>query len=398
MSTKGDIRRILSQITGASYVVRFWDGDSARYGEGPEEFVLHLKDEAVCRSLLGNLDVRFGEAYVSGAIDVQGDLQRVLRLMFLCRPDTFSLSLHEKVRLAWLGWRRVNGREAARRNVTVHYDLGNEFFKLWLGKEMVYSCAYFRSPEDDINTAQERKFRHICTKLRLREGTRLLDIGCGWGGLLVHAAKYHGVGGVGVTLSSEQEQEARERIAIQGLSDRIGVELRDYREIAETDGFDRLVSIGMFEHVGKQRYPEYFRHTARLLKAGGVGVLHTVGRHVAASANPWLTKYIFPGTYFPSLAEIAEPLAESGLKITDVEVWRLHYAFTLDRWLEACEANANRIRELYGEPFMRMWRLYLAGCAAGFRYGDFCVWQIQFTKGPTDEIPLTRDYLYSSEL
>jgi cyclopropane-fatty-acyl-phospholipid synthase len=398
MSTKGDIRRILSQISGASFAVRFWDGDSVRYGEGPEEFVLHLKDEAVGRSLLGNLDVRFAEAYVSGAIDVQGDLQRALRLMFLCSPETFSLSIYEKVKLALLGWRRVNEREETRRSVSGHYDLGNEFFKVWLGKEMVYSCAYFRGPEDDIDAAQERKLRHICTKLRLREGTRLMDIGCGWGGLLVHAAKCHGAVGVGVTLSKEQVQEARERIAIQGLSDQIEVELRDYREIAETDGFDRIVSIGMFEHVGKQRYPEYFRQTARLLKAGGVGVLHTVGRHIAASANPWLTKYIFPGTYFPSLAEIAEPLAESGLKITDVEVWRMHYAFTLDRWLEACETNASRIRELYGDRFMRMWRLYLASCAAGFRYGDFCVWQIQFTKGATDEIPLTRDYLYSSRL
>jgi cyclopropane-fatty-acyl-phospholipid synthase len=272
MSTKGDIRRVLSQISGASFAVRFWDGDSVQYGEGPEEFVLHFKDEAVGRSLLGNLDVRFGEAYVSGAIDVQGDLQRALRLMFLCSPETFSLSIYEKVKLALRGWRRVNEREVTKQNVSGHYDLGNEFFEIWLGKEMVYSCAYFRGSEDDIDTAQERKLQHICTKLRLHEGTRLMDIGCGWGGLLVHAAKCHGAVGLGVTLSKEQVQEARERIALQGLSDQIEVEQRDYREIAETDGFDRIVSIGMFEHIGKQRYPEYFRQTARLLKTGGVGV------------------------------------------------------------------------------------------------------------------------------
>jgi len=397
MSTKGDIPRVLLRVTGASFAVRFWDGASVRYGEGPEEFVLHFKDEAVARSLFGNLDVRFGEAYMSGAIDVEGDLQRLLRLMFLCGPETFALSLREKLRLAWLRWRHANDRTVTRQNVAGHYDLGNEFFKLWLGKEMAYSCAYFRRQDEDIDTAQERKFRHICGKLRLREGARLLDVGCGWGGLLAHAALQHGVTGLGVTLSKEQEQEARDRIALRGLGGQIDVALVDHRDIDEPDGFDRIVSVGMFEHVGKERYPEYFRHTARLLKPGGIGVLHTVGRHVAGVANPWITKYIFPGTHFPSLPEVAEPLAASGLRITDVEVWRLHYAFTLDRWLEACEANAGRIRELYGEPFMRMWRIYLAGCAAGFRYGDFCVWQIQFSKGATGEIPLTRDYLYSPE-
>ncbi len=203
------------------------------------------------------------------------------------------------MRLAVLGWRRVNEREEARRNVSGHYDRGNEFFKMWLGKEMVYSCAYFRGPEDDIDAAQERKLRHICTKLRLREGTRLIDIGCGWGGLLVHAAKCHGVVGLGVTLSREQVQEARERIAIQGLSDQIEVELRDYREIAETDGFDRIVSIGMFEHIGKQRYPEYFRQTARLLRAGGGRrppyrrtPRRGIGQPVADQVH--LSRYLFP--------------------------------------------------------------------------------------------------------
>jgi cyclopropane-fatty-acyl-phospholipid synthase len=398
VSTKRLLGSILSQITGACFTVRFWDGDSVRCGAGPEEFVLHLKDEAVCRSLAGNLDVGFGEAYASGAIEVDGDLQRLLRLMYVCRPETFSLGPREKVKLALLNWRHyMNPLEQARRNVAVHYDLGNEFFKLWLGKEMVYSCAYFRSAKEDIDTAQERKLDHICAKLGLREGARLLDIGCGWGGFLLHAAARYGAGGLGVTLSANQAEEARRRIAAHGLSDRINVELRDYRELAGS-GYDAVVSIGMFEHVGLRNYSEYFWHTARMLRDGGIGVLHTIGRQVAAPPNPWIAKHIFPGAYFPSLAAVAAPLTASGLCITDVEVWRLHYALTLESWLKAYESNLDAIRRMYGEAFTRMWRLYLAGCVAGFRYGDHCVWQIQFTKGSSERIPLTRDYLYRSDL
>ncbi len=395
MSTKRLVDRILSQVTGASFGVVFWDGDRGHYGTGAEEFVLHLKDETVCKGLLSNLSVRFGDAYVSGSIEVHGDLERCLRLMYLCRPETFALSPGEKAKLALLRWRRINPLEQARRNVAVHYDLGNEFFKLWLGKEMIYSCAYFRSPEEDIDTAQERKLHHLCEKLRLREGARLLDIGCGWGGFLLHAATRFGARGLGITLSAEQELEARSRIAAHGLGDRVAVARQDYRELDERGGFDAVVSIGMFEHVGPRNYPEYFRRTARLLRDGGTGVLHTIGRQTAGRPNPWITKHIFPGSYFPSLAEVADPLVASGLRIVDVEVWRLQYALTLERWLEAYEGNLDRVRAMYGEPFTRLWRLYLAGCAASFRYGDHCVWQIQFSKGPGDDIPLTREYLYS---
>lgn len=397
MSTKRLLHRILSQIPGASFTVRFWDGESVRYGSSPEQFALHLKDEAVCKGLLGNLHVRFGEAYMSGAVEVHGDLQQLLRWMFNANPDAFSLSRGEKLKLALMRWRGANGLAEARRNVAQHYDLGNEFFRLWLGKEMAYSCAYFTSPEHDLDTAQEQKMRHISAKLCFYPGARLLDLGCGWGGFLRHATTQHGVRGVGITLSEAQREEASRLNAAAGVTDQVAVELKDYRELRETGGFDRIVSIGMFEHVGKRNYLGYFRHTARLLRDGGIGVLHTIGRQAAAPANPWITKYIFPGAHFPSLAEIAAPLARSGLVVTDIEVWRLHYALTLERWLEAYETSLDRIRAMYGEPFTRMWRLYLAGCAASFRYGDFCVWQIQFTKGQTDEIPLTRQYLYDSD-
>lgn len=392
--TRDLIHGILSRMTGASFAVRYWDGAQVTYGTEPPEFVLHLRSERVCRELLGNLNVGFGEAYMSGAIEVEGDLQKLLRLTFVGGPEITGLGRREKVRLALAAWRQRGSVTRARKNVALHYDLGNDFFKLWLGNEMAYSCAYFHSPQDDLDTAQEQKFRHICAKLRLRPGDRLLDIGCGWGGFLVHAARHHGIRGVGVTLSQAQKDAADQRVAAHGLSDRVTIRLVDYRELPEDGGFDRIVSIGMFEHVGKRHISDYVRHTRRLLAEDGVGVLHTIGRREAAPANPWLTKYIFPGAYFPTLADLATPLGQCGLHITDVEVWRMQYALTLDRWIEAYEANVDTVRTMYGEPFTRMWRLYLNSCAASFRYGDFCVWQVQFTARLDSEFPLTRDYLY----
>lgn len=393
MTTRELVHRILSAVRDASFAVEYWDGEEVSYGPQPADFVLHLKDEATCRDLLGDLSLRFGEAYMSGAIEVSGDLQKLVRLLFVGGPDLTALEARDKLALARLRWRGRRRRKAAAADVARHYDLGNDFFKLWLGHDMAYSCAYFQSSTEDLDTAQQQKFRHICAKLRLERDQRLLDIGCGWGSFLVHAATHHGIRGLGVTLSREQKEGAEQRVAAHGLSDRVRIERLDYRDLAE-GGFDRIVSIGMFEHVGRPGIPEYLAHTARLLRAGGVGVLHTIGRQVAAPPNPWLAKYIFPGAYFPALGDIATPMGAHGLDIADVEVWRLHYALTLDRWLEAYTANVETVRAMYGEVFTRMWRLYLASCAASFRYGDYCVWQIQFTKGLDNNWPLTREYLH----
>jgi len=394
VTTRDLLHRILSRIPDASFTVCYWDGTRVLYGTSAPEFALHLRSERVARDLLGNLNMGFGEAYMSGAIEVEGNLQRLLRLMFVGGADITGLGRREKLQLALAAWRQRGSLAQARQNVGMHYDLGNDFFKLWLGNDMAYSCAYFRRPGDDLDTAQTQKFQHICAKLRLRPGDRLLDIGCGWGGFLVHAARHHGIQGMGVTLSAAQKEAAGQRVAAHGLSDRVSIRLADYRELSENGAFDRIVSIGMFEHVGRRNIPEYVRHTRRLLRADGLGVLHTIGRRVAAPANPWLAKYIFPGAYFPTLADLATPLGQQGLHVTDVEVWRLQYALTLDRWIEAYEANVDTVRAMYGEPFTRMWRLYLNSCAAGFRYGDFCVWQVQFTGQLDNDFPLTRDYLY----
>lgn len=394
MSTRQLVHRLLAGVPGASFAVRYWDGDEVRYGPGPPEFTLHLRDAAAVRRVLGDPSLGFGEAYMDGAIEVEGDLRDVMRLMFTPAAERLAAAWPARLGRALSGWLRPNSPGRARANAARHYDVGNEFFGLWLGKTMAYSCAYFLSPDDDLDTAQERKFRHLCAKLRLRPGHRLLDVGCGWGGLLVHAAVHHGVQAVGITLSEEQRRGAQERVNALGLADRVTVRLQDYRAVAGAEPFDRIVSVGMFEHVGRRHIPDYFRHTARLLRPGGVGVLHTIGRQAPAPPNPWLTRHIFPGAYFPALGDLAPALAAAGLQVLDVEVLRQHYALTLDRWLEGLEAGAGLVGERYGERFLRMWRLYLASCSASFRHGDFCVFQVQFSHGPTAEVPLTRDYLH----
>jgi cyclopropane-fatty-acyl-phospholipid synthase len=393
MDVKSLYHRILFQIQGASFSVRYWDGELVPYGPPPAAFLLHLKDAAACTSLLGNLELRFGEAYMAGAVDVHGDWREFARTIFLLDARAFSLGWADWVRL-WLMRRgQRNSLPQARRNVARHYDLGNDFFKLWLGKDLVYTCAYFRSPQDDIDTAQAQKMELICRKLRLRPGERLLDVGCGWGGFLAYAAARHGVRGLGITLSAQQRLVAAERVAAAGLAGRVSVERMDYRELPAGERFDKVASIGMFEHVGRANIPDYFRRTARWLREGGIGLLHTIGSASGTPPNPWLGKYIFPGCYFPSLPDVITPLCAAGLCVTDLEDLGPHYALTLDRWAAAFEERVPEVTAMYGEPFVRMWRLYLNSCAAAFRHGGYHLWHVQFTKGAGAGLPLTRDYL-----
>ena len=386
------IRHVLGSVDGEAFGVTFWDGEYAAYGQGPARFVIECRDADACRRLIWGRDVAFGEAYAEGSIEIQGDLAAFMRMVFKLRPP--RVTLREKLRLALLAASSVNTKRRAAANVRHHYDLGNDFFAAWLGKEMAYSCAYFHAPDEDLDTAQRRKFAHICAKLCLEPGQTLLDIGCGWGGLLLHAATEFDVRGVGITLSAEQKQEADRRIAAAGLADRVTIELRDYRDVPTDRRFDRVVSVGMFEHVGKQHFDEFFVRTASVVRDGGVGLLHTIGRQKPAAPNRWLTKHIFPGAYFPTLGDIAGPMSAHELTVTDVEVLRMHYALTLERWIDLFEDHAETARQRYGARFERMWRLYLHSCAAAFRYGDYCVWQVQFSKRASREVPITRDYLY----
>ena len=283
----------------------------------------------------------------------------------------------------------------ARRNVAHHYDLSAELYDLFLDADRQYSCAYFTDPAQDLETAQLRKKQHIAAKLLLKPGLRVLDIGCGWGGLGIYLAQQLGAEVTGITLSTEQLAIANARVAAAGLDDRAHFHLRDYRH--ETGSFDRIVSVGMFEHVGVNHYGEFFSTLRKCLADDGVALLHTIGRRDSpGSTNPWLQKYIFPGGYSPSLSELSAAIERSGLWISDIEVLRLHYADTLRHWRLRFEANRARVAALYDERFCRMWEFYLVTSEVSFRHLDNVVFQVQLAKR-RDAVPQTRDYQFAAE-
>ncbi len=283
----------------------------------------------------------------------------------------------------------------ARRNVAHHYDLSDQLYELFLDHDRQYSCAYFGMPEDDLDTAQENKKRHIAAKLLLAPGQKVLDIGSGWGGLALYLAAECGADVTGLTLSAEQHKVATRRAAAAGLSDRVRFHLRDYRE--EEGSYDRIVSVGMFEHVGVVQYPAFFRRLNELLAPDGVALLHSIGRMDGpGTTNPWMRKYIFPGGYSPALSEVVPEAERARLWITDIEILRLHYAETLRAWRHRFEQNRERIRELYDERFCRMWEMYLVGAELAFRRDFSLVFQMQMAKS-VNTVPLTRDYMFDWE-
>jgi cyclopropane-fatty-acyl-phospholipid synthase len=398
MDSKKLLHSLFGQIADASFVIRYWDGDNVSYGNGAAEFTLILKDKAVVDRIFGDPIVRLPEAYTSGDIEIEGDLQRFVRVGFLAEAALPRLSIASKAILAAIAIGQRNELGRSRRNVSHHYDLGNDFFKLWLDPQMIYSCAYFRHRDDDIETAQQQKLEHLCAKLRLEPAQRLLDIGCGWGALAIHAARAHGARVVGITLSEAQFHEARARVAELGLEDRVEIRLQDYRAVPEEEGFDKIVSVGMFEHVGREFFVDYLRKTARLLKPGGSGVLHTIGRMFEGQVNPWIRKHIFPGSYLPSLAQITDGMAKCDLNVVDVENLRMHYALTLDCWAATYEKQVDQVRRMFDQRFARMWRMYLHSSAGAFRYGSLNLWQVTFTKGLVNDLPLTREYMYRNRI
>ncbi len=371
-----------------------WDGESLGCGGRPR-VSLRIKAEIGARRLIGDGFLGFGEAYMQGDLDVEGDMQELLRLGFAINLDRAQPSFWKKLRLLPAYLKTRNSIHGAPQNISRHYDLGEDFYALFLDPSMSYSCAYFRSGEDSLEQAQKNKFEHISRKLMLKPGERLLDIGCGWGGMLIYAAGEYGVEGLGLTLSRNQYQHANEKIRSLGLQDRIRVVLEDYRNVT-TGAFDKVVSIGMFEHVGKHYISLFMGKVSSLLKKGGLGLLHTIGKEVYSPADAWIMRYIFPGGYLPNLPEIAHAMGQTGLCTLDVENLRLHYVHTLDHWAANFEKNAGAVRDRFGESFVRMWRLYLNASSAGFKWGENRLYQILFSKGLRNDLPLTREHCYSN--
>jgi cyclopropane-fatty-acyl-phospholipid synthase len=356
---------------------------------------IRLRDPALHWKLLVRPRLFVPEAYMDGTLTIEeGSLYDFIDLLVSndsAQWDSPVMRLNQAAGRLVRWVHQYNPVPRARRNVAHHYDLSDQLYELFLDRDRQYSCAYFRTPSDDLDTAQENKKRHIAAKLLLQPGQKVLDIGSGWGGLALYLATECGCDVTGLTLSQEQHKVAQRRAAEAGLADRVRFHLRDYRE--EEGQYDRIVSVGMFEHVGVVQYPTFFRKVNELLSPDGVALLHSIGRMEGpGTTNPWLRKYIFPGGYSPALSEVVPVVERERLWITDIEILRLHYAETLRHWRARFGANRERIRALYDERFCRMWELYLVGAELAFRRDRHLNFQMQLAKR-VDTVPLTRDYI-----
>jgi cyclopropane-fatty-acyl-phospholipid synthase len=376
------------------------DGRQHVYGDGgAPKVVVRAHDRRLLWQMAINPLLAFGEGYMEGIFSVEnGDIYDFVDLAAdnLGWADAAGLlgklsRLHRLIR----HMQQLNSIGRARRNVAHHYDLSDEFYGLFLDDDRQYSCAYFLRPDDSLELAQLQKKRHIAAKLLLDPGHKVLDIGSGWGGLGIYLATVADAEVSGVTLSEHQHRMSEARVRAAGLTGRVQFKLQDYRQ--ETGRYDRVVSVGMLEHVGVDFYGEYFRKVGALLTDDGVALVHTIGRADGPGAtNPWLRKYIFPGGYSPALSEVVPIIERAGFYITDIEVLRLHYAKTLRAWRRRLRANRARVVELYDERFFRMWEFYLAGAEVTFRHSGHVVYQIQLAKRQ-DAAPLARDYIAQRE-
>ncbi len=360
---------------------------------------IKIHDPSLPRRVFFNPELHAGEAYMDERLTlVDCSLEDLIQVFSINRGTMASYPLQSVLRRisrALRGLRQYNIVGRAQRNVAHHYDLSSELFKLFVDEDLQYSCAYFLDPRDTLEQAQQNKKRYLVAKLRLRPGQRILDIGCGWGGLALEIARRADVEVLGVTLSQEQHQVATERAKKLGLSDRVNFELRDYRLVEGR--FDRIISVGMFEHVGATRYDEFMGKLFQLLTDDGIAVLHSIG-HMSppSSASPWLRKYIFPGAYSPALSEVFAATERQHLWVNDVDVLRVHYANTLVEWNRRFQKNRAKVAELYDERFCRMWEFYLISAESMFRTGAQMVFQTVLTR-TRDAAPLSRDYMFEAE-
>lgn len=355
-------------------------------GTGPAQFKVKLKRELPRRELMRSTSLALGEAYMRGDIELDKDLYEVLDL-FMGGMEKFKTNRRALHGLLHTSLAMKNQKK----EVTSHYDIGNDFYGLWLDETMSYSCGYFKEDDNTLFEAQVGKVDHILRKLHLKSGMTLLDIGCGWGFLLKRAVQHYGVKGVGITLSEEQYKKISREIEEENLKDRMEVRLMDYRELEKSGlTFDRVVSVGMLEHVGRGNYECFLENVEQVLKPGGLFLLHYISAQQEHSGDPWIRKYIFPGGVIPSLREIIELLPEQGFYTLDVESLRRHYTKTLLCWRDNFLRHKDEIEKRYGAEFTRMWELYLASCAATFHNGIIDLHQILMSKGVNNELPMTR--------
>ncbi len=415
------VQRVFRDYQG-SLAVRLWDGGTLSFGAGVPDVTLIVREPRLLRELILFRDpLRLAEAYFQGGLDVEGDLYTALEMKD--RLQTLNLSAFEKAGflcaalflggasaslnaasarrnfLALWPW-RVHSKGGSRQAIAFHYDVSNAFYRLWLDAQMVYSCAYFETPDDSLDQAQRNKLEYICRKLRLKPGDRLLDIGCGWGALICWAAKHYGVQAHGITLSQNQYDHARKKIGNENLQDRVTVELRDYRELQGEAHYDKIVSVGMFEHVGLRNLPCYFDIARSLLKPGGLFLNHGITQDRegwgGTVGTRFINRYVFPDGELDTVGNVQRAMEQTGFEILDVEGLRRHYALTLRHWVGRLERGRAEALRQVPQSIYRIWRLYMAACALQFEQGDIGVYQILAANrdGGPARVPLTRRDLY----
>lgn len=388
------IDKLLKSLKSGNLEVEFWDGDKRSYGSGSPKVAVQIKNQSLVRRMMTrrlNLSLGTGEAYMDHQLEISEPLDQFFRIVFE------NNSVFEKPVSSRLGYRRQINKKAVQKSyIAHHYDLSNDFYKLWLDNEtMAYTCAYFKTKKDSLEQAQTQKFDHVLRKLQLKKGHSMVDIGCGWGHLLVRAVKKYGVTGLGVTLSEEQYKYATALAKKEGVADKAKFELVNYQDLYDRNlQVDRVISVGIMEHVGRGNHAEYFKVVDKILKPGGVSVMHTITQQREIITDAWIDKYIFPGGYLPTIRELTDYLPDYDFRLLDYENLRLHYAMTLDEWSNRFEAHKSQVTKMFDERFYRMWRYWLASSSASFRYGGNDLSQFVFSKGVNNELPLTREHLY----
>ncbi len=400
MLTKKILDAVFKRIEGHKFEIEYWDGETKVFNEKLESepgFKIIFTEKLSLNEIRKSPQLKLAEAYMDQKINFEGDIKKLIKT---AGENVFELIDEiEKYKIEQLlDFQIADSPAEEEKGVRKHYDIGNDFFKLWQDETMTYSCAYFQNEDEPLKKAQLQKIDHILKKLDLKAGESLLDIGCGWGSLALRAAEKYDVDVMGITLSKEQEIEAKKRAAAAGLAERIEIRREDYRDLAEEElQFDKIVSVGMFEHVGKDNIPLYFKAVDKLLKNRGLSLLHSITHLKEKPTHPWLQKYIFPWGYIPSLREIVWELPENNFHLLDTEDIGYHYSLTAEKWLDNYEEVSEQVKAKFDERFYRMWRTFLLGAVFTFRYASTSVHQILFSKGKNTELPLTRDYIYQED-